>query len=89
MNEYRRVFPGRLEHARKVLGVSWKELALRSQIPLSILGEFAAANRVVPCVTILCRLADALNVSTDYLAGHSDYLLDPAKVQFVPKEKSQ
>ena len=55
MNEYRRLFPG----------------------------------RVVPCVTIPCRLADALNVSTDYLAGRSDYLLDPAKVQFVPKEKSQ
>ena len=79
MTEYRRVFPGRLERARKVLGLSWKDLALRSQIPLSILGEFAAANQVVPSVTILCRLADALNISTDYLAGRSDYLLDPTR----------
>ena len=72
MTEYHRLFPERMEHARRVLGMSWKELALRSKVSLSILGEFASANQIVPCVTILCRLADTLNVSTDYL-------LDPAK----------
>ena len=83
MSEYQRVFSGRLEHARRVRGVSWKELALRSRIPLSDLEDFAA-TRSVPHVPALCRLADALNVSTDYLVGRSDYPPGSGQAPAIP-----
>ena len=78
MSEYPRLFPERLGHARRALGWSWKDLAVRSQITLPTLEELML-NRMPPSVAILCQLADVLNVSTDYLVGRSDYLLDPAK----------
>src|SRR5688500_9668638 len=67
-------FPERLRAARDLRGLSQSELAVKSGLQPSAISHFEQ-NRRAPSFDNLKRLANALNVTTDYLLGRTD---DPA-----------
>ena len=67
------VFPNRLKHARLVRGLKQEELAERMGhvcVP-SMISNYETGTRT-PGARNLLDLADALDVSADYLLGRSD-----------------
>jgi len=62
------VFPGRLRAAREKRGLNQGELASRAGLQASAISHFETATRK-PSFDNLRRLADALDVTTDYLLG--------------------
>jgi transcriptional regulator with XRE-family HTH domain len=62
------VFPERLRAAREKRGLSQGELAARAGLQASAISHFETGSRK-PSFDNLRRLADALNVTTDYLLG--------------------
>ncbi len=64
----------RLRKAREDSGLSQSELATRVQVQPPVISHFETGKRS-PSIVSLRRLADALDVSVDYLLGRSD---DPA-----------
>lgn len=67
-------FPRRLRAARDFRGLSQSELAARAAMPPSSVAHFETGSRK-PSFDTLRRLANALEVTTDYLLGRTD---DPA-----------
>lgn len=67
-------FPERLRSARELRGLSQSQLADRSGLQPSAISHFEQDRRS-PSFDNLKRLANALNVTTDYLLGRTD---DPA-----------
>ena len=63
-------FPRRLRAARKHRRLSQGELANRSGLQASAISHFERTDRK-PSLENLRRLAEALNVSTDYLLGRT------------------
>ena len=61
-------FPGRLRAARERRGLSQGELANRADFQASAISHFETGTRK-PSFDNLRRLADALEVTTDYLLG--------------------
>lgn len=61
-------FPGRLRAARRKRDLSQGELAMRAQMQTSAISHFETGTRK-PSFDNLRRLADALEVTTDYLLG--------------------
>ena len=61
-------FPGRLRAAREKRGLSQGELATRAGFQASAVSHFETGTRK-PSFDNLRRLADALDVTTDYLLG--------------------
>ena len=61
-------FPGRLRTAREKRGLSQGELANRADFQASAISHFETGTRK-PSFDNLRRLADALEVTTDYLLG--------------------
>ena len=61
-------FPGRLRTAREKRGLSQGELANRADFQTSAVSHFETGTRK-PSFDNLRRLADALEVTTDYLLG--------------------
>jgi len=62
------VFPERLKHARELRGLNQSELATKTGLQASAISHFETGNRK-PSFDNLRRLADKLNVTTDYLLG--------------------
>lgn len=65
------IFPERLVAARKKRGLSQEELAKRSGLKPAAISHFETGARK-PSFDNLRRLADALNVTADYLLGRTD-----------------
>ncbi len=68
------IFPQRLRAAREIRDFNQGELARRAGLQASAVSHFETGARK-PSFDNLKRLADALNVTTDYLLGRVD---DPA-----------
>lgn len=65
------IFPARLRLAREKRGLSQGKLADKSGLQPSAISHFETGARK-PSFDNLKHLADALNVTTDYLLGRSD-----------------
>lgn len=65
------VFPARLRAAREQRDLKQNELASRSGLQTSAISHFETGTRK-PSFDNLRRLADALDVTTDYLLGRVD-----------------
>jgi transcriptional regulator with XRE-family HTH domain len=65
------VFPSRLKAARDLRGWNQAELAAKANMPPSSIAHFEAGSRK-PSFDTLKRLAEALEVTTDYLLGRVD-----------------
>lgn len=68
------IFRERLRAARDLRGLSQGELAGRANMPPSSIAHFETGSRK-PSFDTLRKLANALEVTTDYLLGRTD---DPA-----------
>ena len=64
-------FPGRLKTVRDLRGLDQARLAEKSGLPPSSISHFEAGSRR-PSFENLHRLANALDVTTDYLLGRVD-----------------
>jgi transcriptional regulator with XRE-family HTH domain len=62
------LFKERLKAARELRGMKQNELADRAKLPASSIAHFEAGSRK-PSFDTLRRLANALEVTTDYLLG--------------------
>lgn len=71
MPESSDVFPARLRAAREKRGLTQGELAKRAGLQMSAISHFETGTRK-PSFENLRRLADALDVTTDYLLGRSE-----------------
>ena len=65
------VFPNRLKKARELRGLSQAAVAARSGMQVSAVSHFETGGRK-PSFDNLRRLAQALDVTTDYLIGRVD-----------------
>jgi len=65
------IFPERLKLAREKAGLSQAELSRRSGLQPSVISHFETSARR-PSFENLRRIADALDVTTDYLLGRVD-----------------
>lgn len=70
-------FPKRLKFARELREWSQAELALRAVMPPSSIAHFESGSRK-PSFDTLKKLANALEVTTDYLLGRVD---DPSMAE--------
>ena len=68
------IFPQRLRSAREIRELNQEKLARRAGLQASAISHFETGTRK-PSFDNLKRLADALNVTTDYLLGRVE---DPA-----------
>ena len=64
-------FPARLKAARRMRRLTQHDLAARSGLPAASVSHFEGGARLPSCLN-LSRLADALDVSADYLLGRVD-----------------
>lgn len=71
------IFQERLKAARDLRGWSQSELGERAKMPSSSIAHFETGSRK-PSFDTLRRLANALEVTTDYLLGRAD---DPARAE--------
>ena len=71
MPESSDVFPARLRAAREKRGLTQGEFAKRSGLQMSAISHFETGTRK-PSFENLRRLADALDVTTDFLLGRSE-----------------
>ncbi len=67
------IFPKRLKKVRELRGFSQADLAKKSGLQSTAISHFETGGRA-PSFDNLRKLADALNVATDYLLGRSDEL---------------
>jgi transcriptional regulator with XRE-family HTH domain len=67
------IFSKRLKEVRELRGMSQAELAKKAGLQPTAISHFETETRS-PSFDNLKRLADALNVATDYLIGRSDDL---------------
>ena len=65
--------PKRIKYARGLRGYTQAQLADNAGMPSSQIGHYESGSREPSC-TQLVRLADALEVSTDYLLGRVPYI---------------
>lgn len=65
------IFQERLRHAREMRGWSQNELAERAGLPTSSVAHFEGGSRK-PSFDTLRRIANGLEVTTDYLLGRVD-----------------
>ncbi len=75
-------FSDRLRKARNVRGFSQTTLATKASFQPSAISHFETGGRK-PSFENLCRLADALDVTTDYLLGRAADRLDGVSVDAV------
>jgi transcriptional regulator with XRE-family HTH domain len=67
------LFSKRLKEVREMRGLSQVDLAKKARLQPTAISHFETGGRA-PSFDNLRRLADALNVSTDYLIGRADEL---------------
>ena len=71
------VFPERLRTAREYRGLNQSELAVKAKMQASAISHFETGTRK-PSFDNLRNLADALDVTTDYLLGRVSQFKDLA-----------
>ena len=71
------IFAQRLSAARKFRRLSQEELAQKTQLKQSAISQFETGRRS-PSFENLRRVADALEISADYLLGRSSFVEIPA-----------
>lgn len=71
------MFPERLRKARELRGYNQAELAKQAKLQVSAISHFETGTRK-PSFDNLRRLADALQVTTDYLLGRVDNIASHA-----------
>jgi transcriptional regulator with XRE-family HTH domain len=71
-----KIFSTRLKAARELRKMSQGDLATKSGLQPSAISHFETGNRS-PSFENLKRLADALNVTTDYLLGREEQRTGP------------
>ena len=64
-------FPNRLKKSREIRGLSQASLAKKADVPPSAVSHFEAGERK-PSFETLRRLAEALDVTIDFLLGRID-----------------
>jgi transcriptional regulator with XRE-family HTH domain len=64
-------FSERLKTARKRLNWTQEKLGAMARLPTSSIAQFET-NARKPSFDVLCRIIDALEVSSDYLLGRKD-----------------
>ena len=74
------MFGTRLNHLRKSLGVTAQQMANYLDIGIHSYRKYESGHRQ-PSFETLVKIADELDVSTDYLLGRVDYLR-PDEVPF-------
>jgi len=72
-----RLFSSRLRAARALRGLSQSNLAERARLQQTAVSHYESGTRR-PSLRNLRRLAKALEVTTDYLVGHTDDPTPPA-----------
>lgn len=83
------MFSKRLNAARRMRGLSQTDLAAKTGLQQVAISFFETGRRA-PSLGNLKRLADALEVTTDYLMGRSDFAempMDMAPESSLGKEK--
>ena len=70
------VFPERLKKARELRSLTQADLARRAEFDPSAVSHFEAGSRK-PSLDNLRKLADALDVTTDYLVGRATSVGEP------------
>src|SRR2546428_8861632 len=81
-------FPARLQAARELRGLNQSELATRASLQPSAGSHFETGARK-PSFDNLRRLADALDVTTDYLLGRVNDMQDVGDVDRVHRHLEQ
>src|ERR1700759_5548086 len=81
----------RLTSLRKDRKVSQSDLALKAGVHANLIGRYER-DEAIPSVEVAANIADALNVSLDYLVGKTDLNIDKAlldkllTIQQLPEE---
>lgn len=65
------IFAKRLRGEREKLGLKQKEMAIKLNIPPTTYNGYETGNRM-PALDVARDIADALNVTTDFLLGRTD-----------------
>lgn len=78
--ELRKFFAKRLKEARMARGYTQGKLAGMCGLPANAIGKYET-EVIIPSIETLKKLAEALEVSTDY------FVFDQAKMEGVPKIK--
>ncbi len=65
------IFPHRLNQARHANGLTRSDLQNKTGIKKKMLAKYELGENM-PTIPILCKIADALDVSTDWLLGRVD-----------------
>jgi len=83
----------KISELRKQKGWSQSELAKQVEVSREIIGRYER-NDAIPSIDIAKRMADAFEISLDYLVGNADEKLDKATLSRVleisklkPKDK--
>ena len=71
MTEYEKIFAERLKQVRLAKGLKGPQLAEKISVSKAAISQFES-GKSRPCLDVLARLADALDVSVDFLLGRTD-----------------
>ncbi len=77
-------FGRRMRQRREQLGMSQQELARLTEIPQSRLSEFEGGGRTEMTVSTALKIARALGVGLDYLAGTFDAAAEAPPAETAP-----
>ena len=78
LNVDRVILANNIATYRRKMNLSRAELAQKTGLTEASIGQYERGGRV-PQISILCRIADALNVSLDVLASHDSKSYDAVK----------
>lgn len=76
------LFGERLSHLRKLKKMSQDELAKKIGAHAPVIGRYERSE-VKPSIEVAMKIADALDVSLDYLVGSTDLILDKTIVNRI------
>lgn len=79
----------RITSARKNMGLNQRELAKRMGVHPPVLNRYELGLIESPSITNLLKIADACNVTMDYLVGRGDDALEPPPLPGIPFMESE
>ena len=72
-------FADRIQQARKLKGISRDDLAIKIGTSAPIVGRYERGD-MMPSIEIATKIADALDVSLDFLVGKSSLIVKDTKM---------
>lgn len=75
MGTFEKIFNRRVRLARDRLNLTQEQLGKRASMPAAMISHYECSQ--VPSPENLVRLADALEVTTDWLLGRTHEMLEP------------